>query len=166
MLSTTAEYALRIAVALTEAEGRPLTSGELSVITKVPANYCVKVVKWLFRRRLVTGRRGRGGGFRLACDPATTTLLDVVDAIDPVERILVCPLGREAHRHALCPLHRRLDDLLAQLQSSLGSATLQSVADGSRGSSLCAPPAPSRAPAARRAKRAPSRAPRPRRPAR
>src|SRR4029077_20731526 len=81
MLSTTAEYALRIAVALTEAEGRALTSRELAAITNVPANYCVKVVQWLFRRKLVTGQRGRGGGFRLACDPETTTLLDVVDAI-------------------------------------------------------------------------------------
>ncbi|MBI1851900.1 MAG: Rrf2 family transcriptional regulator [Planctomycetes bacterium] len=151
MLSATTEYALRIAIALTEARDRSLTSDELSTVTKVPVDYAVKVLQWLCRHDFVSAQRGRGGGFRLACDPTTTTLLDIVNAIDPVKRILACPLGREAHRHALCPLHQHLDDLIAQLQRSLGGTTLQDVVDGSRGAASLCEPAQQRSAGRRRA---------------
>ena len=139
MLSTTAEYALRIMIHLTEANGEQLTSEAIAKMTKVPADYTVKVLQWLGRAKMVQGQRGRRGGFRLECDPNRTTLLDVVNVIDPLERIVVCPLGREAHKSSLCPLHSRIDEVIALLQNSLGEMTLQSVIDGTRGPTLCQP---------------------------
>ncbi len=139
MLSTTAEYALRIMIHLTEADGEQLTSESIARATKVPTDYTVKVLQWLGRARMVQGQRGRRGGFRLECDPNRTTLLDVVNVIDPLERIVDCPLGRESHKSKLCPLHSRIDEVIALLQGSLGQMTLQSVVDGTRGPSLCQP---------------------------
>lgn len=139
MLSTTAEYALRIMISLAEADDEPRTSEQLAEATKVPADYAVKILQWLGRAGLVHGRRGRGGGFRLECDPRETTLLDVVNVVDPLERIAECPLGREAHRGRLCPLHSRLDEVIALLQESLDEMTIQSVVDGQAGPALCAP---------------------------
>ncbi len=140
MLSTTAEYALRIMIHLTESNGEQLTSESIARATKVPADYTVKVLQWLGRARMVQGQRGRRGGFRLECDPNRTTLLDVVNVIDPLERIVDCPLGRESHKSKLCPLHSRIDEVIALLQGSLGQMTLQSVIDGTRGPTLCQPP--------------------------
>lgn len=143
MLSTTAEYALRIMILLAESAGNPdtqdqsLTSEQIAVLTNVPADYAVKVLQWLGRAHLVHGRRGRGGGFRIACDPATTTMLDVVNVIDPMKRITTCPIGRSSHGSALCPLHQRLDEIMALLEDSLRSLTLQSVVDGADGAMLC-----------------------------
>lgn len=139
MLSTTAEYALRIMIVLAEGqrEGLALTSGDVSERTKVPTDYTVKVLQWLGRAGLVRGRRGRGGGFRLQCDPATTTLLQVVNAIDPVQRLTACPLGREAHRSMLCPLHSRIDEVAALMEEHLGRLTIQGVIDGAPGGALC-----------------------------
>ncbi len=139
MLSTTAEYALRIMIHLAESNGEQLTSESIAHATKVPTDYTVKVLQWLARAKMVQGQRGRRGGFRLECDPNRTTLLDVVNVIDPLERIVDCPLGREAHKSKLCPLHSRIDDVIALLQNSLGQMTLQSVIDGTRGPSLCQP---------------------------
>ena len=139
MLSTTAEYALRIMIRLAEANGDQLTSETIAEATKVPADYTVKVLQWLGRARMVQGQRGRRGGFRLDCDPRKTTLLDVVNVIDPLERITACPLGREVHKSKLCPLHSRLDEVIALLQDTLGEMTLQSVIDGTRGPALCQP---------------------------
>jgi len=139
MLSTTAEYALRIMIHLTEADGEQLTSESIARATKVPTDYTVKVLQWLGRARMVQGQRGRRGGFRLECDPNRTTLLDVVNVIDPLERIVDCPLGRESHKSKLCPLHSRIDEVIALLQGSLGQMTLQSVVDGTRGPTLCQP---------------------------
>ena len=139
MLSTTSEYALRIMIHLAESNGEQLTSETIAHATKVPADYTVKVLQWLGRARMVQGQRGRRGGFRLECDPNRTTLLDVVNVIDPLERIVDCPLGREAHKSKLCPLHSRIDEVIALLQDSLGQMTLQSVIEGTRGPTLCQP---------------------------
>ncbi len=145
-------------IALAEA-GSALTSAELAVATKVPADYAVKILQWLARAELVHGRRGRGGGYTLRCDPKRTTLLDVVNVIDPLRRITACPLGRESHRNQLCPLHSRLDEVIGLLQESLRRMTIQSVTEGRRGPALC-PPAPvsvrvSAPPRSRRRRRAP-----------
>lgn len=139
MLSRTAEYALRIMIALADAESAPLTSDEISARTQVPADYALKVLRWLRRRKLVAAQRGRRGGIRLTCDPRKTTLLDVVDAIDPVERITACPLGRPEHLSQLCPLHGRLDQLIAQTISSLGGITVHEVARAGGRPPLCRP---------------------------
>jgi Rrf2 family protein len=139
VLSNTAEYALRIMITLTEAAGDPLTSERIAGTTRVPGDYAVKVLQWLGRARMVHGQRGRKGGFRLACDPNKTTLLDVVNVIDPLERIPSCPLGRESHQSRLCPLHTRLDEVVAILIDTLGGMTLQSVVDGTEGPALCQP---------------------------
>ena len=128
-----------ITLAEAEAEGDPMTSERIAEITRVPGDYAVKVLQWLGRAHMVRGQRGRKGGFRLDCDPKTTTLLDVVNVIDPLERISVCPLGREAHQDGLCPLHSRLDEVVAILIDSLGRMTLESVIDGRQGPSLCQP---------------------------
>lgn len=139
MLSSTAEYALRIMIHLTEADGEQHTSDEISLATKVPSDYTVKVLQWLGKEGLVFGQRGRRGGFRLDCNPDKTTLLDVVNVIDPLKRISECPLGREAHKNTLCPLHKCIDDVIALLQDTLGSMTLKGVTEASAGQTLCPP---------------------------
>jgi Rrf2 family protein len=126
-------------ITLAETEGDPMTSEQIAEATKVPGDYAVKVLQWLGRAQMVRGQRGRKGGFRLACDPGKVTLLDVVNVIDPLERITTCPLGREAHRDHLCPLHSRIDDVIAILVDSLGQMTLQSVISGTEGPALCEP---------------------------
>jgi Rrf2 family protein len=139
MLSNTAEYALRIMIVLTEQQDTLLTSDEIAKATKVSSDYAVKILQWLGRAGLVHGRRGRGGGFALQCDPRKTTLLDVVNVIDPLERITECPLGREAHSSKLCPLHSRLDEVIGLLVDSLSEMTIQDVIDGAKGPALCRP---------------------------
>ena len=85
MLSITAEYALRIMVVLSESVDEPTTSERIAEFTSVPPDYAVKVLQMLARAKLVRAQRGRGGGFRLSCDPAVTSLLHVVQAIEPLE---------------------------------------------------------------------------------
>jgi Rrf2 family nitric oxide-sensitive transcriptional repressor len=137
LLSNTAEYALRIMITLTEADEDPLTSEQIAEQTRVPSDYAVKVLQWLGRAQMVRGQRGRKGGFKLSCDPNQTSLLDVVNVIDPLERIAACPLGRTAHQEGLCPLHSRLDDVIAILMDSLSRMTLRSVVDGQEGPAMC-----------------------------
>jgi Rrf2 family protein len=137
MLSKTAEYALRIMILLTERKESSQTAKQIARATQVPPGYTVKVLQQLGRARLSKGQRGRNGGFVLACDPEKVHLLDVVNVIDPLARIVECPLGRADHQHSLCPLHKQIDNAIAELEKSLSSMSLQEVIDSGEGSSLC-----------------------------
>ncbi len=137
MLSRTAEYALRIMIYLTERKDTSATAEQIAEATLAPAGYTVKVLQQLGRAKLTKGQRGRNGGFVLSCDPTKVHLLDVVEVIDPLERITECPLGRSEHQHALCPLHKQIDEAIASLESSLSRMTLQEVVESGDGSSLC-----------------------------
>ncbi len=137
MLSLTAEYALRIMIYLTENKDTSATAEQIAKATLVPAGYTVKVLQQLGRANLSKGQRGRNGGFILACDPTVISLLEVVNVIDPLERITQCPLGRSEHQHSLCPLHKQIDHAIGELESNLSSMSLQNVIENADGSSLC-----------------------------
>lgn len=126
MLSKTAEYALRAAVCLAQPT-RPTQSAQvLAVQTKVPRRYLHKVVQDLVAAGLVRSQPGPGGGYSLAKSADDISILDVVNAVAPIERITHCPLGLKSHT-TLCPLHKELDDAYAHTQQSLGRVSLGQV---------------------------------------
>ncbi len=59
--------------------------------------------------------------------PEELTLLEVVNAVEPIQRIRTCPLGLTAHGARLCPLHKRLDDALAVVEDAFRKTTLAEV---------------------------------------
>lgn len=127
LFSQTVEYALRAAVCLAACVDEPQVTGAIADKTRVPAGYLSKVLQSLGRAGLVHAQRGVGGGWILARSPREITILDVVNAVDPIKRITTCPLGLEAHGKHLCPLHRKLDDAMGQIEDVFGSTTLHDV---------------------------------------
>jgi Rrf2 family protein len=123
MLSKTAEYALRAAVWLAQDPGRPASADQLAEVTKVPRRYLHKVLQDLVHAALVRSQPGPGGGYSLAKPPGKITILDVVNATAPLERITHCPLGLPSHTR-LCPLHKELDRVYASAEDALGRVTL------------------------------------------
>lgn len=127
-LSQTVEYALRAAVCLAgQPEGQ--TTPEIAETTKVPPSYLSKVLQGLGRAGIVEGKRGVGGGFKLARPAARISVLDVIAAVEPVQRIERCPLGLAAHADKLCPLHKKLDDALAEVERAFASTTLAELVE-------------------------------------
>ncbi len=124
MISQTAEYALRAIVCLADHKDRCLKTHEMAVATKVPAGYLSKVLQSLARAELVRSQRGLYGGFTLARPDSEITVMDVVNAVDPLKRIEKCPLGLGAHGTTLCPLHRKLDDAIAMVEQAFASCTI------------------------------------------
>ncbi|RPI86748.1 MAG: Rrf2 family transcriptional regulator, partial [Planctomycetaceae bacterium] len=127
MLSQTVEYALRAAVYLANQSPNPRTTEQIADVTKVPQAYLSKVMQSLARAGLVRSQRGIHGGFVLAHTPAQVTILEVVNAVDPIQRIHTCPLGIASHGVNLCPLHRRLDMALATVEAAFGKTSLAEV---------------------------------------
>lgn len=123
MLPKTAEYALRAAVCLGRAAGWTESADLLAEETKVPRRYLHRVLQDLVRAKLARSRSGPGGGYALARSPESITILDVVNAVAPLERIRHCPLGLTGHTR-LCPLHAELDRVYASTESALSQVTL------------------------------------------
>lgn len=143
MFSQTVEYALRAVAHLASESPRPLTTDQIAQTTRVPKAYLSKVLQALVRGGLVHSQRGVGGGMTLTRTPDKVTILDVVDAVDPINRIRTCPLGLAAHGVRLCPLHRRLDNALAQVERAFRQTTLAEVlAEPSASVPLCEFPGP------------------------
>ena len=104
----------------------------------MPPAYLVKVLQALAKAGIVTSHRGAGGGVSLAHKPDELTILDIVSATDPIQRIRSCPLDLATHGVKLCPLHRRLDAALAQVESAFRNTTLaEVVGDPSKIKPLC-----------------------------
>jgi Rrf2 family transcriptional regulator, nitric oxide-sensitive transcriptional repressor len=151
MFSQTVEYALRAAVQLASIAPRPSTTAELAEVTQVPAAYLVKVLQSLVKAGIVVSQRGAAGGVSLARAADKLTILDIVDATDPIRRIETCPLGLSTHGKRLCPLHRRLDAALAQVENAFRITTLADVlGDPSRIKPLCESEPSRKAPAPRK----------------
>jgi Rrf2 family protein len=138
LFSRTVEYALRAAVFLASRHGGPATTEEVARRTQVPAPYLAKILQGLTRAGLVRSQRGVGGGVALAKAPGEMTILEVVNAVDPIRRIKTCPLKLASHGTRLCPLHRRLDNALSMVEEAFGSTTLAEVlAEPSASVPLC-----------------------------
>ena len=123
MLPKTAEYALRMIACLAADASHPAAAEYLAQRTQVPRRYLHKVLQDLVRGQLVQSRPGPGGGYSLAREADSLTILDVVNAVSPLERIRHCPLGLPSHT-ALCPLHRELDQAYAATESAFSRVTI------------------------------------------
>src|SRR5262245_25633068 len=123
MFSQTVEYALRAVVHLAAEAPRGRTTDEIAQATRVPRAYLSKVLQSLVRSGVVKSQRGLGGGMTLVVPAEELTILAVVNAVEPIERIRTCPLGLAAHGVHLCPLHHRLDAALAHIEGAFNSTT-------------------------------------------
>jgi Rrf2 family transcriptional regulator, nitric oxide-sensitive transcriptional repressor len=138
MFSQTVEYALRAVVHLADRNPSPRTTDEIAAATKVPEAYLSKVLQELCRAEIIRSKRGRGGGMVLARSPSELTILEVVNAVDPIGRIRQCPLGLAAHGVHLCPLHSRLDNALAAVEQAFEQTTLAEIlAEPTKSRPLC-----------------------------
>ncbi len=137
MISQTVEYSLRAMVALAYRHRRAVTVQEIARLSRAPAPFLSKLMQLLAKAQLVQSRRGQGGGFTLAREPHEITIWDIVQAVDPIQRIQRCPLDVENHTN-LCPLHRRLDQALAGVEEAFRSTSLaQLIAETGADSPFC-----------------------------
>ncbi len=126
MISKTAEYALCAIACLGDRAGQPASADVLADRTKVPRRYLHRVLQDLVAADLVRSRSGPGGGYELNCETDQVTILDVVTAVAPIERIRHCPLGLKSHTK-LCPLHTELDRAYAATEKAFAGITIRQL---------------------------------------
>ncbi len=128
MFSQTVEYALRAVVYLAQHyDGGPVDSGRIAAATQVPPSYLAKIMQDLARTEILNSKRGVGGGFELSRSPDDLSILDVVNAVEPLQRITGCPLSLPTHCQRLCPMHARLDEACAQVEATLRQSLIREM---------------------------------------
>jgi Rrf2 family protein len=129
MFSSTVEYALRAVVYIAMHPESRLSSGTIAQHTKSPSGYVSKVLNDLVLAKIITSRRGPHGGFELARPASRISVLEVINAVDPIERIRTCPLGVPSHGTSLCRLHRKLDDAIAMIEKTLATSSIEEMCE-------------------------------------
>jgi len=107
--------------------GAPCSVGVIARTLGVSESHLAKVMQRLVAAGLVESVRGARGGFRIGTDPAATTLLSIMEAIDGPMTGGGCLLGRQVCLIAGCwlsELERKLGELV---QEHLGQVTLADV---------------------------------------
>lgn len=131
MFSQTVEYSLRAIVHLAKQPDVLQTTAQIAKATQVPAPYLSKVLQTLARDGLVTVKRGVSGGFVLGKSPDKLTIYEVVQCVDPIQRIHTCPLELSSHRKRLCSLHKKMDSALESFETAFRKTTLSQLMNSS-----------------------------------
>lgn len=109
LFSTKAEYGVRLMVELGRREserskpGRAVSLSKIAESENLPYSYLEHLVARLRDSDLVISERGAHGGYRLARDPASITMLEIVQALEgpitPMDCFHTEPSGRVLCSH-------------------------------------------------------------------
>ncbi len=127
LLSEACEYGLRAVVWMAQRPQALHKTKDIAEGIEAASGYLVKVLQELTKAGILAARRGSQGGFMLVSEPSQLTALDVINAIDALERINTCPLKMDSHVMALCPIHRKIDDAMGMIESSFRELTIAEI---------------------------------------
>ncbi len=125
------DYVTRAAVALAT-DYRPevwLKAADIAQRMAIPRNYVAQILSTLVRADLVEARAGRQGGYRLRHDPASVSLLAVVEAGEGELTSRRCVLrGSPCGRSETCALHDHWFRAQQAFRAQLEATPLSDVA--------------------------------------
>lgn len=118
-LSSRAHYAALALTHLTEHynEGGLIKSAEIAREENIPQSYLEQLMSQLCKSNIVLSHRGAQGGYRLARDPETITLRNLIEAVDGTVRLrpdVPSPLA-DAWRDLSAKVAQALDISLVEL---------------------------------------------------
>lgn len=129
-LTRAADYAVRVMVHLAAvAPGTRASRTELAGVVDCPEQFLSKVLQSLTRAGLVTSHRGNTGGFELPLARRSSSVLDIVEAVEGPIRLNVC-LGssNECLHQARCSAYPVWDEAQRAMTAVLRSATIDDMA--------------------------------------
>jgi Rrf2 family protein len=107
IITRATEYSITAVLYLAARHPTPVISKrEICEAEGVTPAFLTKILQPLIRNGIVRSKRGVAGGFSLARDPETTTLWEVMKAVDEPMTLNVCLIDdAECGRVAYCPVH-------------------------------------------------------------
>lgn len=129
MISKTGMHALRAMTYLALLPPGEFAGAKfLAAKIEAPRNYLGKLLQTLAGSGLLESRKGLGGGFRLARDPASISLLAVLDSVDSISNWEGCFLGLPiCSDTAPCAVHNRWAALRDEYLDLLSNTSIHDV---------------------------------------
>lgn len=130
-LTRRGDYTVRAAVCL----ARSASSGgyrklrEIAAEMAIPERYTHEIVSLLVRAGLAEALPGKHGGYRLVRDPASVSLLEVIEAGEGALRLDRCALsdGPCHWQETICAVHPMLEEASRSLTTTLRGRSLADV---------------------------------------
>ncbi|KGF81061.1 BadM/Rrf2 family transcriptional regulator [Massilia sp. JS1662] len=134
-LTRFSDIGLRVLIYLERAGERPhpVTVAEIGKQFDIPLNHLVKVVGQLAKLGWVQATRGRNGGLRLAADPATLTIGQVLRKLEGEEDELVDCEGTDCALKMDCQLRGMLRAGMRAFYEAMDRYTLAHATAGNTG---------------------------------
>ena len=131
-LSTKGRYAVMAMVDLAKCgNGKPVSLSEIAERQEISLSYLEQLFARLRRKGLVKSARGPGGGYRLARTADTTTIAEIVHAVDEPLRATRCQAGKGCMiKGERCLTHDLWADLGDRIEDYLASVSLADVIGG------------------------------------
>ena len=123
------DYAVRVASYLTNANGSISRSQDIAAATQIPESFLAKILGQLSRAGIVRSHRGARGGFSLAVEAPTLTLLDVVEAMEGPLRLNLCATPDPCVYMENCPIQTAWQEAETSLRESLRSRRIVDLAN-------------------------------------
>ena len=121
------EYALRALVELgSRADDAPVPSREIARLQRIPERFCEQVLGDLRRAGLIESQRGAAGGVRLAREPSTVTVSEVVEIVEGpvVTQACLDPFDDDARAQAHSAIQELWLDVQITIRDRLAGVTL------------------------------------------
>ena len=139
-ISRKTDYALRMLAELVRQPDGLLSVRSAAERNDVPYSFARSIQHDLVDAGIVESLRGAHGGMRLVADPAQTTLVSVVEAVQGPVRIAACDEvgedGGPCPRMETCPFNPIWCGATRMLHDFLASVTLSDIVNGDRAPSL------------------------------
>ena len=122
------EGSLRVLVALAATRGRVTNAQEIAATSGLDVVAVRQLMRVLERARFITSKSGPAGGYRMAEDPASITVMAVLDAVEGRLELGYCKLrGVECPSSGICALHLPWERGAGALRASLESLTISDL---------------------------------------
>jgi Rrf2 family protein len=127
MFSKTCEYGIKamIFVAQKSKDGSRVGIKEIAKGTAAPEHFIAKIMQELGRKKLVHSIKGPNGGFYMDQFDLTTSLADIVRALDGNAIYSDCVLGlKTCNEKKPCPVHDQYRDIKKNLIKMIEENTI------------------------------------------
>ncbi len=136
MISTKGRYALRVMLDLAEQENDEyIPLNEISARQEISQKYLEIIIKILVQKKLLKGRRGKGGGYKLTRQASQYSVGEILELAEGTLATVTClmPSAETCPRKDCCktlPMWAEADRIMRDYFYSI---TLKDLADGNLG---------------------------------
>ncbi len=130
LITRNTDYAIRALCRMAGSNADVVSVSDLVKDLKIPRPFLRKLLQVLHKEGLLESFRGRGGGFKLAAEPADIYIYDIIKIFQGPLKLNEC-----LFRKKLCPnrkncrLKAKIDEIEGSVVSSIKTVTLAEIMD-------------------------------------